>query len=280
MVPLALAIFLVSLCRAANEYDWESQTESNYIQRQLTANATEFVDVNFEIYNIWSVPKDNRAYFYGNFYDSTIIGTENKMMLFNIIPYSYGNDWRENSEFYFTGYIGSKIIWKYSLNNDNNTISWFTPKTDSVLNKIIIKIGSFQNLYLSITTAVSSSLCKVNIETFSLSFWIKFSPHSVFSIVPIPNDGALYLLKILSKNDGHEYPAAIETYFRDNSTQTILFNSTQDNANVQNIDGDYTVDFSREYDITFTFEKQICAVLIIKILLACDSKLRIYTLLK
>ena len=133
-MPLALAIFLVSLCRAANGYDLESQTNNNYIQRQLTVNAREYADVNFEIYNIWSVPRDNRAYFYGNFYDSTIFGTENNMMLFNIIPYSYGNDCSENSEFYFTGSIGSKIIWKYFFNYDNSTISWFTPKTDSILN--------------------------------------------------------------------------------------------------------------------------------------------------
>ena len=248
MLPLTLAIFIVSLCRAANGYNLESQTESNYIQRQLIVNATEIVDVNFEIYNIWSVPKDKRAYFYGNFYDSTIIGTESSMMLFNIIPYSYGNDWNENNELYFAGYIGGKIIWKYSLNNDNNTISWFIPKTDSILNKIVLKIGSSLNLFLSITTVISTSLCKVNIETFSLSPWIKFSPHSVFSIVPIPNNGALYLLKILSKNDEYEYPAALETYFYDNSTQTSMFNSTQDNASVQNIDGDYTVNCSEEYN--------------------------------
>ena len=246
MVPLVLAIFLVSLCRTANGYDLESQTESNYIQRQLTVNVSEIVDVNFEIYNIWSVPKDNRAYFYGNFYDSTIIGTESNMMLFNIIPYSYGNDWSENSEFYFTGYIGSKAIWKYSLNYYNNTISWFTPKTDSILNKIIIKIGSFPNLFLSITTVISTLLCKVNIETFARSYCIRLNIQSIFSIVPIPNNGALYFLKILSKNDGNEYPAAFETYFKINYIQTSMFNSTQDKTSVQNIDGDYTVDCSQE----------------------------------
>ena len=90
----------------------------------------------------------------------------------------------------------------------------------------------------------------------------------------------MYLLKILSNNDKHEYPAVFETDCRNNYALTNLFNSNQDNASVQNIDGDYTVDYSQELSLALTIEIQICIVLKILTLLACDSKLRIYTLLK
>ena len=192
MVSLGLVIFIFSLCKVANGSIWNYETISNYIEQQWTVTDTSFIDVNFEIFNIWSAPKDKRTYFYGKFDDLTIIGTERSMMLFNIIPYPDGNDWFENSVLYFTGSIGTKVIWKYSLISFN-MISWLIPTSDIVLNKIILKMIDDSNIYASITSANLNLLCKINYEAFESfsSTCIKIEYKSIFSIVPISNTSVL-----------------------------------------------------------------------------------------
>ena len=192
MVPLGLVIIIFSLFKVVKGSIWNQETISNYIQQQWTVKDASFIDVNFEIYNIWSVPNDKRTYFYGNSDDLTIIGTERSMMLFNIIPYSDGNDWLENSVLYFTGSIGTKVIWKYSLSNFN-TISWLKPISDMVLNKIILKMIDNSNIYVSITSANLNIFWKIYNEAFesfsSTCLLTEFK--SIFSIVPISNTSVL-----------------------------------------------------------------------------------------
>ena len=239
MVLLALAILLVSMCKIACRDTWSSETKGNYIQQQWTVEDPDFIDANFEIYNIWSAPKDNSAYFYGNFYDSTMIGTGNKTILFNLIPYPYGSDWYENRELYFTGYVRGKAIWKYSFININSTISWFSPKIDITIDKIILKIGSYPNLYISIKSINNSLLCIVNFQTFSLSLCYLLNVRYIFSIVPISNTVALYLFKYVPKNSNFEYPVAMKTDFNNEFLKPTFSVIKVDSLKIENFIGDY-----------------------------------------